>query len=68
MATITPKTVLDNMYTVSPHMVDDFFETLEKKIATGEKIIFTATNEKDQVISSVDELLSFRKSFEGGDE
>ncbi|WP_233847330.1 hypothetical protein [Dyadobacter sp. CY326] len=66
MAYITTMNKLNNLYVCSPHLIEEFYATCERIIASGIEVIFTAGNEESKVINTIDGLKLYRISIEVG--
>lgn len=66
MAYTTSMNTLNDMYVISPHLIEDFYASCEKIISNGIEVIFTAGSEEGRVINTIDDLKSYRRSIEGG--
>ncbi|CAG5072911.1 hypothetical protein DYBT9623_04448 [Dyadobacter sp. CECT 9623] len=67
MARIYPIHKLDDLYRLSPHIVDSEFESMERTIENGESIKFEGLGSPDIEITTVDQLREFRQRLDGTD-
>jgi len=66
MAYTASMNTLNDMYVISPHLIEEFYASCERIISNGIEVIFTAGSEEGRVINTIDDLNSYRRSIEGG--